>query len=95
MIEFLMNWIWCCYMWADDAVNAINLSELSVYKKLNSSYDENTALYIHSPMAEQVACCYMRHLAMLMKGKSNCLMREDSKHTSEMMWSRASKQIAK
>ncbi len=41
-------------MWADDAVNAINLSELSVYKKLNSSYDENTALYIHELMVRQV-----------------------------------------
>ncbi len=36
-------------MQADDAVNAINLSESWVYKKLRSSYDENTSLYIHKP----------------------------------------------
>ena len=61
-------------MWANDAVNAVNLLKLSVYKKLNFNYDENTALYIHSLMTEQVACHYMMHLVILMKKKSNCLI---------------------
>jgi len=34
-------------MWADDAVDAINLLKLCIYKKLNSNYNENTSLYIH------------------------------------------------
>ncbi len=54
MIKFLMNWIWCHYMWVDDVVNAIILSKLWVYNKLSSSYDENTALYIHRLITEQV-----------------------------------------
>ncbi len=41
-------------MWADDAVNAIILLKLWVYNKLNSSYGENTALYIHRLMIRQV-----------------------------------------
>ncbi len=61
-------------MWANDAVNAVNLLKLSMYKKLNSNYDENTALYIHSLITEQVTCHYIRYLIILMKKKSNCLI---------------------
>ncbi len=56
MIKFLMNWIESnvaiCELMMQ--VDAINLLKLSVYKKLNSSYGENTALYIHRLMTKQV-----------------------------------------
>ena len=49
-------------------------SKMCVCKKLNSSYGENTALYIHRLIAEQVACHYIRHLVISVKEKSNYLI---------------------
>ncbi len=70
-------------MWANDAVNAVNLLKLTVYKKLNSNYDENTALYIHSLMTEQVACHYMMHLVILMKKKAIVLLKRQWAHKQD------------